>query len=132
MTGTDPIADMLIRIKNASRARHEAVEMPASKLKREIARVLREEGFIAGYEAVGEPPKEKLRVYLKYTPDKRPAITDVRRISKPGLRIYAGWRQLPMVAGGLGIAIVSTPRGIMPGYEARRRRLGGEVLCYVW
>ncbi len=131
-TGTDPIADMLVRIKNASRARHDVVEMPASKLKLEIARVLRDEGFIGDYQLVGEPPKQQLRLHLKYTPDKRPLISDVRRVSKPGLRVYAGWRQLPRVAGGLGIAVVSTPRGVMPGYEARRRRLGGEILCYVW
>jgi small subunit ribosomal protein S8 len=106
--------------------------MPASKLKLDIARVLKQEGFVGGYEVEGDPPKQVLRIYLKYTLDKRPVITDVRRVSKPGLRAYAGWRQIPLVAGGLGIAIVSTPRGVMPGYEARRRRLGGEVLCYVW
>lgn len=132
MTGTDPIGDMLIRLKNASLARHEAVDMPASRLKLEIARVLRQEGFISGYEVIGDPPKQILRIYLKYAADKRPVITDVRRVSKPGLRVYAGWRQLPLVAGGLGISIVSTPRGVMPGYEARRRRLGGELLCHVW
>jgi small subunit ribosomal protein S8 len=130
---TDPISDMLTRIRNAAKARHARVELPASKLKIEIARVLKEEGFISTYKVVDESKTRKaLRVFLKYTPDKRSVISDVRRISKPGSRRYVGALEIRGVYGGLGVSILSTPRGVMTGRSARKQRLGGEVLCEVW
>jgi small subunit ribosomal protein S8 len=125
---TDPVADMLTRIRNASRARHETTTMPASRLKAEIAKILQAEGFIAGYEAAANT----LTVRLKYVQGRIPAITDVTRVSRPGLRVYAARRELPRVRRGLGVSIVSTSRGIMSGREAARQGLGGEVMCTVW
>ncbi len=129
---TDPIADMLTRIRNGFRARHPAVEMPTSRIKVAIAEVLRDEGYITGYAVQGDPPKEKLRVELRYTGKQEPIVTGLRRISKPGLRVYTGKDGIPRVRSGLGIAIVTTPQGVMSGYEARRRGIGGEVLCTVF
>ncbi len=129
---TDPIADMLTRIRNAVRARHPRVDVPASRIKVEIARILKEEGYISNYKVMGEGVKKTLRLYLKYGPEGETPIQNLERISKPGRRIYVGVREIPRVLGGLGIAILSTPQGIMTGREARRRRVGGEVLCYVY
>ncbi len=129
---TDPIADMLARIRNALMARHKTVEIPASKLKQEIARILKEEGYIEDYEFVAEGPQGKIVITLKYDENRRPVIAGLRRVSKPGRRIYAGVKKLPRVMGGLGIAIISTSRGIMTDHEARKRGVGGEILCEVW
>ncbi len=129
---TDPIADMLIRIKNALMARHKTVIIPASKIKLEIARILKEEGYIEDYKFIDEKPQGKIEIVLKYDENKRPVIAGVRRVSKPGRRIYRGYRDLPKVLDGLGIAIISTSQGIMTDHEARRRKVGGEVLCEIW
>ena len=130
---TDPISDMLTRIRNAVRARHARVELPASKLKIEIARVLKEEGYISTYKVLDKSKTRKaLGVFLKYTPDKRSVITDLRRISRPGSRRYVGATEIRAVVGGLGISILTTPRGIMTGRAARKERVGGELLCEVW
>jgi small subunit ribosomal protein S8 len=130
---TDPVSDMLTRIRNAARARHARVELPASKLKIEIARVLKEEGYISTYKVVDESKTRKaLRVFLKYTPDKRSVITDLRRVSRPGSRRYLAVKEIRGVVGGLGINILTTPRGVMTGRAARKQRVGGEVLCEVW
>ncbi len=129
---TDPIADMLARIRNALMARHKTVEIPASKLKQEIARILKEEGYIEDYEFVAEGPQGKIVITLKYDENRRPVIAGLKRVSKPGRRIYAGAKKLPRVMGGLGIAIISTSRGIMTDHEARKRGVGGEILCEVW
>lgn len=129
---SDPIGDMLTRIRNANMAGHDSAEMPASKIKREIARIMKEEGFIRGYEVTNEGGRSRLRIHLKYGLGKERVITGLRRISKPGLRVYAGKDELPRVLGGLGIAILSTSQGIMTDKEARKRKLGGEVICYVW
>lgn len=131
MNVTDPIADMLTRIRNAVMARHESVVVPASKMKIAIARILKEEGFIRDFEILKETPQQ-IKIYLSYTGKKEPVLTGLRRISKPGLRVYAKSKQMPRVLGGLGIAIVSTPRGIMTARQARRLNVGGEVICYVW
>jgi small subunit ribosomal protein S8 len=132
MSVTDPIADMLTRIRNASRARHTTVLVPASRTKREIARILKEEGFIADFDEVREGPAAMLRIELKYVGGKAPVVSGLKRISKPGLRVYAGKTDIPRVLGGLGIVIVSTSQGIMTGSQARKAQLGGEVLAYVW
>jgi len=129
---TDPIADMLTRIRNASHARFDKVDVPASRIKREIARVLKEEGYIREYEFIKEGPQGVIRIYLKYTPDRAPVIHGIRRISKPGLRKYAGRKELPRVLSGLGVAVISTSRGVMTDKQARAQGVGGEVLCYVW
>lgn len=130
---TDPISDMLTRIRNAAKARHARVELPASRLKIEIARVLKEEGFISTYKVVDESKTRKaLRLFLKYTPDKRSVITDLRRVSRPGSRRYVGVKEIRGVFGGLGVSILSTPRGLMTGRAARKQRLGGELLCEIW
>jgi small subunit ribosomal protein S8 len=130
---TDPIADMLTRIRNAMRARHARVELPASKLKIEIARVLKEEGYISTYKIVDESKSRRaLRMFLKYTPDKRSVITDLKRLSRPGSRRYVGADEIRGVVGGLGICILTTPRGVMTGRSARKERIGGELLCEVW
>src|SRR5580700_1154296 len=127
---TDPIADMLTRIRNAVRARHPRVDLPASKLKVEIARILKEEGYVSGYKVVEDGKvKKMLRVMLRYTPDRRSVITDLRRVSRPGSRRYVGKSAVRPVVGGMGIAILSTPRGVMTGQTARRERVGGELLC---
>src|SRR6204780_3648198 len=123
---TDPIADMLTRIRNAMRARHARVELPASRLKIEIARVLKEEGYISTYKILDESKTRKaLRVFLKYTPDKHPVITDLKRVSRPGSRRYVGASEIRGVFGGLGICILTTPRGVMTGRSARKERIGG-------
>lgn len=132
MTMTDPIADMLTRIRNAVHRRHPTVEMPSSKMKVAIAEVLRDEGYIKGYQVLEDGIRKTLRIELKYTEDKRSVVSGLRRISKPGLRVYTPVEEIPRVYGGLGIAVLSTPRGVMSGQRARRMRVGGEVLCYVW
>jgi len=129
---TDPIADLLTRIRNGSRARHPRVDMPSSKLKVEIARILKDEGYIANFKVVDEKGKRTLRVFLRYTPDRRGVITDLRRVSRPGSRRYIGKAGIRPVVGGMGIAILSTPRGIMTGQSARKEGVGGELLCEVW
>lgn len=129
---TDPIADMLTRIRNALQARHPAVTMPSSKLKIAVAQVLRDEGFIAGFQELEESPQKKLRVDLKYVDKNVPVVTGIKRVSKPGLRVYSGATEMPRVYGGLGVAIVSTSKGVMSGRRARRMGVGGEVLCHVW
>lgn len=131
MVVTDPIADMLTRIRNAILAGHEDVLVPASRMKLSVARTLKEQGFIQDYEVLRGKPQTMIRIHLKYT-DKRPALLGLERVSKPGLRVYVGRREIPRVYGGLGIAILSTSKGIMTGQEAWRQRLGGELLCYVW
>ncbi len=132
MNVSDPIADMLTRIRNASRARHTEVVVPASRTKREIARILVEEGFIAGVQEEHDGPHQVLRLTLKYVDGKAPVVSGLKRISKPGLRVYARKTEIPRVLGGLGIVIVSTSQGIMTGSQARKAQLGGEVLAYVW
>jgi len=129
---TDPISDMLIRIKNALMARHKTVVVPGSKLKLEIARILKDEGYIEDYRVVEEKPQIKIEIVLKYDDKKRPVIAGIKRVSKPGRRIYRGYKELPKVLDGMGIAIISTSQGIMTDHEARKRRLGGEVICEIW
>ncbi|HEY5638817.1 MAG TPA: 30S ribosomal protein S8 [Dehalococcoidia bacterium] len=129
---TDPIADMLTRIRNALVARHDFTDIPSSKLKESIAEVLRREGYIQSYEKREEDGHESIRVQLAYTGKKEPAIVGLNRVSKPGLRVYTASKEVPRVYGGLGIAILSTPEGVMTGKDARKRGVGGEVLCYVW
>jgi small subunit ribosomal protein S8 len=129
---TDPIADLLTRIRNGALAKHPRVEMPSSKMKIEIARILKEEGYLANYKVVEEKGKKTLRVFLRYTPDRRSVITDLKRISRPGSRRYVGKFDIKPVVGGMGIAIVSTPRGLMTGSSARKEGVGGELLCEVW
>lgn len=129
---TDPISDMLIRIKNALMARHKTVVVPGSKLKLEIARILKEEGYIEDYRVIEEKPQIKIEIVLKYDDKKRPVIAGIKRVSKPGRRIYRGYKELPRVLDGMGIAIISTSQGIMTDHEARKRRLGGEVICEIW
>ncbi len=132
MAMTDPIADMLTRIRNGVAAKHEAVAMPSSKLKVEIAGVLRDEGFIRDFDVQEEESRRVLRIRLSYTGKKEPVINGIQRVSKPGLRVYVQKREIPRVYGGLGIAILSTPQGVMTGKQAWANRQGGEVLCYVW
>jgi small subunit ribosomal protein S8 len=132
MTMTDPIADMLTRVRNAVQARHETVEVPSSNMKVAIAKVLKDEGFIKGYQVLEDRPFKVLRVDLLYTGKKEPVLTGIKRISKPGLRVYTKAATIPRVYGGLGLAVVSTPKGVMSGQQARRLRLGGEVICHVW
>jgi len=129
---TDPIADMLTRVRNAVAAKHDYVNVPASKHKLAIARVLKEEGFIRDFEVTEEGPRKTMRIHLIYTGKKEPTLSGIRRVSTPGLRVYVQKREIPRVYGGLGIAILSTPQGVMTGQQARRRQVGGEVLCYVW
>jgi small subunit ribosomal protein S8 len=132
MNITDPIADMLTRIRNATMARHDELRLPSSKMKVAIALVLKEEGFIKDCEEVVEGTRRFLRLKLAYTGKKEPVLTGLKRVSKPGLRVYVQKREIPRVYGGLGVAILSTPQGIMTGQQAWRRHIGGEVLCYVW
>ncbi len=129
---TDPIADMLTRIRNGLIARQDQVLMPASNLKQEIARILKEEGFIKDYELVKNEQHRTLRIWLRYTGKKEPVITGLKRVSKPGLRVYRKSDEMPRVLGGLGTAIVTTPKGVMSARIARKENVGGEVLCYVW
>jgi len=132
MNLTDPVADFLARVRNAIRSRQQKVDVPASKLKLEIARILKEEGFIANFKATEEEGKKVLRVYLKYGPNNDAVISNVERISRPGCRVYVGRNEIPRVLGGLGINILTTPRGVMTGRDARKQGVGGEVLCEVW
>ena len=132
MNISDPIADMLTRVRNASRARHTEVVVPASRTKREIARILKDEGFIAEIAEEQAGPSKVLRLTLRYVDGKVPVVSGLKRVSKPGLRVYASKTEIPRVLGGLGIVIVSTSHGIMTGAEARKAQLGGEVLAYVW
>jgi small subunit ribosomal protein S8 len=132
MVMSDPIADMLTRIRNANIVRHETVEIPASKIKREIAEILKREGFVRDAEYVEDNKQGIIRLFLKYGPNNERVITGLKRISKPGLRVYAKSQELPRVLGGLGIAIISTSHGVMTDKEARQAKSGGEVLCYVW
>ena len=129
---TDPIADMLTRIRNANSSKHESVNVPASKLKIEIARILNEEGYINGYEVIDDGVQGVIKITLKYAANKQKVITGLKRVSKPGLRVYAGKDELPRVLRGLGIAIISTSKGIMTDREARKLHIGGEVLAFVW
>ena len=132
MLVNDPIADMLTRIRNAQVARHDSVTIPASNMKKAIAKILLDEGYVKSVENVVEDDRAAIKVTLKYLDKKQPVIQGLRRISKPGLRVYAACEDLPKVLGGLGIAIVSTNRGIMTDRTARKENVGGEVLCYVW
>lgn len=133
MNMTDPIADMLTRIRNGVQARHESVEVPASKMKLEIAKILKEEGYITSYSVEGETVSEKMiHIVLKYGPNKEKVITGIKRISKPGLRVYAKGDSVPRVLNGLGIAIISTSQGLMTDRDARKNHAGGEVVAYVW
>ena len=130
---SDPIADMLTRIRNANTAKHDTVDIPASKMKVAIAQILQDEGYIVKYDLLDEGAFQTIRITLKYGRDKNEKIiSGLKRISKPGLRVYAGSEEMPKVLGGLGIAIVSTNKGIMTDREARKQHVGGEVLCYVW
>jgi small subunit ribosomal protein S8 len=128
---TDPIADMLTRIRNGLRARHQRVDMPSSTVKVEIARILKEEGYIANFKVVDEAKKKVLRVFLRYTPEGDSVITTLERISRPGRRVYVGAREIPSVMGGMGVNILTTPQGLMTGKAARKAGVGGEVLCLV-
>jgi small subunit ribosomal protein S8 len=134
MTMTDPIADMLTRLRNANVAHHDVVKMPSSKLKEALAAILLREGYIAGFnvEAQQTQPGKLLEVTMKYAPDRTRTISGMRRVSKPGLRVYTAADKLPRVLGGLGVAVLSTSQGLMTDRDARRLRVGGEVLCYVW
>jgi small subunit ribosomal protein S8 len=129
---SDPIADMLTRVRNALAARHPKVDVPASKLKTEIARILKEEGYIVNYKVAEEGPKKTIKIYLKYSPDNRPVISEIERVSRPGCRVYVGQQDIPRVLGGLGINILTTPRGVMTGRSAHREKVGGEILCRIW
>ena len=134
MTMTDPLADMLTRIRNANVAMHDTVRMPSSKLKEALAAILQREGYIEGFNVHDDPgrPGRTLEVTMKYSPDRTRTISGLRRVSKPGLRVYTKADRLPRVLGGLGVAVLSTSQGLMTDREARKRRMGGEVLCYVW
>jgi small subunit ribosomal protein S8 len=132
MSITDPIADMLTRIRNANTANHKTVDVPASRTKRAIAQILADEGFIESYERLAEGPQGVIRIQMRYGPEKEKIITGLRRISRPGLRVYTRKTEIPRVLGGLGLVIISTPQGIMSGKRARKRGVGGEVLAYVW
>ncbi|GAA3411925.1 30S ribosomal protein S8 [Paenibacillus hodogayensis] len=132
MVMSDPIADMLTRIRNANVVRHETVEVPASKIKREIAEILKKEGFIRDAEYIEDSKQGIIRMFLKYGPNQERVITGLKRISKPGLRVYAKSQEVPKVLGGLGLAILSTSKGVMSDKDARQSKSGGEVICYVW
>jgi small subunit ribosomal protein S8 len=134
MTMTDPIADMLTRIRNANVAMHDQVVMPSSKQKVALAEILRKEGYISSYAVAdaNDGPGQRLVIQLKYTPERSRTISGLRRVSKPGLRVYTKAESVPRVLGGLGVAVLSTSQGLMTDREARKRRMGGEILCYVW
>ena len=132
MSMTDPVADMLTRIRNANIAGHATVDIPASKIKKNIAEILVKEGYIKGYEIVEGETQDTIRVAMKYGPDKAKVITGIKKISKPGLKVYAKADEVPKVLGGLGIAIISTSSGLITDKEARKLGVGGEVICYVW
>jgi small subunit ribosomal protein S8 len=129
---SDPIADMLTRVRNALSARHPKVDVPSSKLKMEVARILKEEGYILNFKLTEEGVRRFIRIYLKYTPGNEPVISHIERVSRPGCRVYVGSQQIQRVLGGLGINILTTPRGVMTGNSARKEGVGGEVLCQVW
>ena len=132
MVMTDPIADMLTRIRNASRQKHATVDIPLSKLKLDITRILKESGFIMDYKVVGEGLHKNICVYLRYTNEWIPIVTGIKRVSKPGRRVYVDKDDIPMVISGIGVAILSTSKGLLTDKEARRSEMGGEILCYVW
>ncbi len=132
MTISDPIADMLTRIRNAIMARHDSVLIPASRLKLGIARIIKEEGFINDYEVLRGKPHRVIKIYLKYDDKNQPVLSGLERVSKPGLRVHVQQKEIPRVYGGLGVAILSTSKGMMTGQQAWRQRIGGELLCYVW
>ncbi len=132
MTISDPIADILTRIRNAVIVRHDFVLVPTSRMKLSIARVLKGEGFISDYEVLRGKPHRVIKIYLKYSDNNQPIISGLERVSKPGLRVYVQRKEIPRVHGGSGIAIVSTPKGVITGHQAWRQGLGGELLCYVW
>ena len=132
MSLTDPVSDFLTRIRNGIRGRQQKVDVPASKLKLEIARILKEEGYISNFKATEENGRKVLRVYLKYGSNNEAAISRVQRVSSPGCRVYVGYNEIPRVLGGMGINILTTPRGVMTGREARKQGVGGEILCEIW
>jgi small subunit ribosomal protein S8 len=132
MSVTDPVADLLTRIRNGVNARHAKVDVPSSKLKLEIVRILHDEGFVGSYKLNEENGHPSLKIYLKYGPNDQSVITDLQRVSKPGCRVYVGRKEIRPVLGGLGISILSTPRGVMTGRDAYKQGVGGEVLCEVW
>ena len=132
MSFTDPVADLLTRIRNAINARQQKLDVPASKLKMEIARILKEEGYLANFKATEENGQKVLRLYLKDGANNDAAITNLARISRPGCRVYVGHNEIPRVLGGLGISILTTPKGVMTGRQARKSGVGGEILCEVW
>ena len=134
MTMTDPIADMLTRVRNANTAKHDDVSMPSSKLKEALAELLKSEGYIQDFKTAerADKPGKILSIDMKYSPDRERTITGIKRVSKPGLRVYKKSDEIPRVLGGLGVAVLSTSQGLMTDREARRRNVGGEVLCYVW
>ena len=129
---SDPIADMLTRVRNALVARHAKVDVPASRLKMELARILKEEGYVLNYKVVEDGARKSIRIYLKYTPGNMPVISHIERVSRPGCRVYVGSKGVARVLGGMGINILTTPRGVMTGSTARKEGVGGEVLCQVW
>jgi small subunit ribosomal protein S8 len=129
---TDPVADMLARIRNSSLAEHEKVDIPSSKLRVRLAEILKEEGFIKNFRLIEDKRQGVLRIYLKYGPGQERVISGLRRVSKPGRRLYVGADRIPSVLGGMGVAILSTPRGVLTDRESRKAKVGGEVLCYVW
>jgi small subunit ribosomal protein S8 len=129
---TDPIADMLTRVRNATMARHDSVLVPSSKIKLAVAKILRDEGFIKEYEVVKGKQQRVIKIYLRYTDQKEPIIEGLQRVSKPGLRVYVSKSEIPRVYGGLGIAILSTPKGIISGKKAWQEGVGGELICFVW
>ena len=132
MTTSDPVSDMLTRVRNAMMARHPKVDVPSSKLKMEIARILKEEGYILNFKMAEEGTKKSIRIYLKYTASMEPVISKIERVSRPGCRVYVGSQDVQRVLGGLGISILTTPRGVMTGSMARRENVGGELLCKVY
>lgn len=129
---TDPVADMLTRLRNASRAKHATTTIPASRIKRAIAQLLKDEGYIKDFDVIADNPQGTLKVTLKYGSDRTPALTGLKRVSKPGLRVYRNRDDIPRVLGGLGTVIISTPKGLMTGRDAWRQNVGGEVLAYIW
>ena len=132
MSVSDPIADMLTRIRNANLARHDSVLMPASRMKVDIAKIMKLEGFITDYETLGTGVQRQIKITLRYAERNRPLINGLKRVSKPGLRLYVQRNEIPRVYGGMGIAILSTSRGVLPSYKAWKQGIGGELLCYVW
>jgi small subunit ribosomal protein S8 len=129
---SDPIADMLTRIRNAMATRHAKVDVPCSKLKMEIARILKEEGYVLNYKLAEEGSRKLIRIYLKYTPGNEPVMSRIERVSRPGCRVYVGCQEIPRILGGMGVNILTTPRGVMTGSQARKQGVGGEILCQIW